>query len=328
MLQLEIYNFNELEPVYQAEIRKSVQDKKEYYEQLFKKYDKDLILKVSFNKDKEYRVAIEINMKSKDLQVVKTGKDPVKILAEAWKDFKKAVKKQIQLERKDYLYKRKRYRQQKWQTWIPEIEAEIQEQTQESANPKGKRKLKALMKAVQKYLKTRLKSLGFTKKQIKAQLPALTELIEKKFYEQFDPKTQGAEEMESLLFGIAEDILKSYQNTKAKESGEWEITEFEGDSDAPQEIFDTENIMLEDVTENAEIIDRAYDTMTDETIENIIQTVLNEQDTSTQAAVQMYYLEQLNEEEIAQALGQTKENVREQLKRFKNQVEEAFDKAR
>ncbi len=324
MLNLEIYNFNEIEPVYQAEIKRSVQDKKDYYEQLFKKYDKDLILKVGLNKDNEYRVSIEINMKSKDLQVVKTGKDLLKIWSEAWKDFKKAVKKQIQLERKDYLYKRKRYRRQKWQAWLPELKSEVEAEKAQTQTVKGKRKVKAVMKAVQKYLKTRLKSLGFTKKQIKAQLPELTELIERKFYEKFDPKSSHAVDMESLLFGVAEEVLSGYRNSLVEVAGELDIEEFEGDNDAPKEIFDSENIMLEDITEAGDVIDGVYENLNDKQIDETLQTVIDSQDSETRAAVQMYYLEQFNEDEIAMVLGKNAESIRQQLQDFKQEVESAF----
>ncbi len=326
MVTLEIRNFNEIEEVYHPEIRKILKQKQEYYEHLFKKYTKNLILAVDFNKDKNYRVNIELNMRSKTVSVTELDRDPVTALRRAFAEFKKAVKRQIAHERKDYLYKRKRYRQQKWAEYYNLLKEDVEESLKQD-KPKYSRKVKNGLKSVHKYLKKRLKELGFTKKQVKAQLPRLIELIERKFYRIFDPKQHGAEDIDALLFGIAEEILARYQNTGAEAEGETEVTEFEGDTHAPlEENYEPELYFLEDFSDNDNLIDRISDQMTTEQIDDKISEIIGDLPQKEQAAVHLHFLENFDRNEISEITGLTAEKVDEVLHDIKKKVETAFEK--
>ncbi len=323
-LRFEIKNYNELEEPFKDEVRKIIKNRQEYYENLFKKYDKDLIIEITFNKEKVYRVSISINMKSKNILIVEEDRDPVKALNKAFAEFKKAVKRQIALERKDYLYKRKRYRQQKWKENFAILIEDVEESARED-KPKYSKKVKNAMKSVQKYLKKRLKEMGFTKKQVKAQLPVILELIEKKFYRIFDPKTHGPEDLDALLFKITEEILARYQNTGAEAEGEEEIVEFEGDTRAPQEsVYESELYFLEDISNDSELIEKVNEQFTAEEVDATIEKMIGNQKTADQAIYHLHYLEQFDEKEIAGITGQSELEITEKLKEFKEKVEQTF----
>jgi ribosome-associated translation inhibitor RaiA len=278
MFTLEIRNLNEIEEIYHPEIRKIIKQKQEYYENLFKKYSKDLILGIQFNKDKKYRVNLEINLKSKDISVTELDTNPVEALRKAFAEFKKAVKKQIALERKDYLYKRKRYRRKKWEEYFEILVDDVKDRSGED-KPKYSRKVKNAMKSVQKYLKKRLKEMGFTKRQIKAQLPVLTEAVEKEFYKKFDFKIHKPGDLDALLFRIAEEILSSYVNTRAEAEGEVDIPEFEGDEFAPrEEIYEPEMYFIEDIVENEGLIEQINDKWNNEEIDRRIENLISQHD--------------------------------------------------
>jgi len=326
MVTLEIRNLNEIEDVYLGEIRRIIKRKQEYYENLFKKYSKNIVIEIEFNKEKLYRVNISTNLISKTISVTELDRDPVEALRRAFAEFKKAVKRQIALERKDYLYKRKRYRQQKWKEYFDILAEDVEESVKED-KPKYSRKVKNAMKSVQKYLKKRLKELGFTKKQIKAQLPDIMELIERKFYLVFDPKVHTPENLDALLFKITEEILEKYRNTLAEAEGNVDITEFEADKQAPQEeIYEPELYFLEDFSDDENLIDKISEIYSQEQIDEKIEQLLAHLDKKEQAAVHLHFLEQFDAEEIADVTGMNAEEIGQTIDAFKKQVTETFEK--
>ena len=109
MVKLVLKNISEIEKEYHSEIKEYCENKMPYFNDLFKKYDKDLILEITFNKAANlYKTAATINLKSKNVLIVREDKDMMKALTDLFSDFKKAVKRQYELEKKDYEYKRKR----------------------------------------------------------------------------------------------------------------------------------------------------------------------------------------------------------------------------
>ncbi len=320
MLRIEIKNLNDIEEVFYPSIKNIIREKENYFAKLFKKYSKDLLLTVTFNKDNEYRVSVEINMQSKHIRIVKTDKkDPLAALQQAFSDFKKAVKKQIHIERKDYLYKRKRYRQQKWADNFAEITEEIASQ-KEGKSGKHTKKLKNALKSVQKYLKTRLKSFGLTKKEVKAVLPVLIEKVERRFYREFDPDKNRPEEMENFLFGIAEEILTSEFKVETSVPAE----EFnDEETGIPEPDFDVETIMLEDITDNETVLDKAY-AMDDEEVESKLQFVIQSGGKDKQAVYHLHYIEQFTADEISRTLHMDKNEVNQALQDLKSEVEKVF----
>ena len=325
MVTLEIRNLNEVEDIYSAEIRRIIKHKKEYYENLFKNYSKDLVLVIEFNKEKLYRVNISVNLISKTISITELDRDPMEALRRAFAEFKMAVKRQIAHERKDYLYKRKRYRQQKWKEYFRLLAEDVEESVREG-KPKYSRKVKNAMKSVQKYLKKRLKEMGFTKKQVKAQLPAVMELIEKKFYTVFDPKVHTPENLDALLFKIAEDILEKYKNTLAEAEGHLEITEFESDESAPkEEIYEPELYFLEDFSDDEKLIDRISEIYSKEQIDQKIEELISRLDKKEQAAIHLHFLEQFDKDEIAEVTGLHSDQIDKTIEDFKQQVTGAFE---
>ncbi len=109
MIDLKLKNLKEVEEQFRNEVEQVCEEKTEYFRELFKKYDKDLILEVIFDHSSAtYKVSASINLKSKKVLLAEEGKDIVPVVTKLFNEFKKVVKKQYELERKDYEYKRKR----------------------------------------------------------------------------------------------------------------------------------------------------------------------------------------------------------------------------
>jgi len=108
MVELIIKNLKEVEEPYRKEVESAINEKLDFYQNLFKKYDKDLTLEVIFNKSSAtYKVSASIDLKSKKVLIAEENKDVLKAVRQLFNEFKKAVKRQYELERKDYEYKRK-----------------------------------------------------------------------------------------------------------------------------------------------------------------------------------------------------------------------------
>ncbi len=110
MVNVIIKNLKEIEEEIRGDVEKLCNEKSEFFIELFKKYDKDLTLEVIFDHSsaKLYKASASINLKSKKVLIAEEDSDALKLVTKLFNEFKKAVKKQYELERKDYEYKRKR----------------------------------------------------------------------------------------------------------------------------------------------------------------------------------------------------------------------------
>ncbi len=108
MVQLFIKNLKEIETDFKQELENICQEKIAFYQNLFKKYDKDLKLEVIVKKSaKTYTISASMDMKSKKILLAEEDSDLLKATHKLFGEFKKVVKRQYELERKDYTYKRK-----------------------------------------------------------------------------------------------------------------------------------------------------------------------------------------------------------------------------
>ncbi len=110
MVKLEIKNIKELSgEELKNQFTQICNEKNEYLNEYFKNYDKELTLEIIVNRDGDvYKVSASLNMKSKKILHVEEGKEVLAVTTKMFKQFIKDVKRQKELERKDYLYKRKR----------------------------------------------------------------------------------------------------------------------------------------------------------------------------------------------------------------------------
>ena len=109
MITLKLKNLKEIEENFRNEVEQICEEKSEYFRELLKKYDRDLTLEIIFDHSSAtYKVSASINLKSKKVLIAEEGKDIIQLVTKLFNEFKKVVKRQYELERKDYEYKRKR----------------------------------------------------------------------------------------------------------------------------------------------------------------------------------------------------------------------------
>ena len=109
MVEIEIKNLREIESeTLKQQFIKLCNRKKEKLDKYFKKYKKPLVFQIVVNKDGNiYKTSASLNMKSKDILVFEEGDKLMYVTNKLLKEFIKSVKRQKELERKDYLYKKK-----------------------------------------------------------------------------------------------------------------------------------------------------------------------------------------------------------------------------
>ncbi len=109
MVKFIIKNIKEVEADLQAEVKKYFEEKQDFYTELFKNYDKEMTMELIIDHSSSvYKASVSLNMKSKKMLLGKEDKDLMVVLTSLFSSFKKVVRKQYELERKDYVYKRKR----------------------------------------------------------------------------------------------------------------------------------------------------------------------------------------------------------------------------
>jgi len=109
MIQFKVKNTKEIEHGLRPMIDDLFELKQDYYQELFKNYDKDMNMELIVDhSSKLYKASLSLNMKSKKVLLVEEGPELMKVLNTLFSNFKKAVKKRYDMERKEYEYKRKR----------------------------------------------------------------------------------------------------------------------------------------------------------------------------------------------------------------------------
>ncbi len=111
MIKLSLVNFDHVEESKREKLQQLIDARLQYFNELFKRYPVDVPLEIKFQKKPSgWKVDVMIKMQSTTLYFEESGKNLEKILGSIFGKMKKQVKKQKAIERKDYEYKRAKYR--------------------------------------------------------------------------------------------------------------------------------------------------------------------------------------------------------------------------
>ncbi len=109
MVALQIKNLKEVPGEAQRqEIQQLAEKLQQKFEEWFKRYTKPLTFEVIVaHNGRVFRISAALDMKSKKVLHAEEDIDPVVAAHKLFEQFRRHVKRQIELERKDYEYKRK-----------------------------------------------------------------------------------------------------------------------------------------------------------------------------------------------------------------------------
>ncbi len=114
MIQLNLINFEILDAKDQQKIKEYIDQRMQYFGELFKRYPVDVEFEFKFQKKPSgWKVDAMVEMQSATLYFEESGKNLQKVLSTIFNKMKNQVKKQKAIERKDYEYKRAKYRKKK-----------------------------------------------------------------------------------------------------------------------------------------------------------------------------------------------------------------------
>ncbi|RMG25860.1 MAG: hypothetical protein D6730_10090 [Bacteroidetes bacterium] len=110
MVKLNVKNLKEIDEAPAREkLTEWAEKEQQFLERLFKNYGKELTFEIIINKSSAtYTVSASLNMRSKTLLMAEEDRDVLTAAHKLFDLFRQEAKKQKELERKDYLYKRKR----------------------------------------------------------------------------------------------------------------------------------------------------------------------------------------------------------------------------
>ncbi len=111
MIKLSLINFELVEEDKRQAVEELVNQRVQYFNELFKRYPAEVPLELKFQKKPSgWKVDAMIKMQSATLYFEESGKNLQKVVSAIFSKMKNQVKKQKAIERKDYEYKRAKYR--------------------------------------------------------------------------------------------------------------------------------------------------------------------------------------------------------------------------
>ena len=111
MIKTNLINLEKLDENKKSQVEEIINQRMQYFDELFKRYPKDVTFEFKFiQKSSGWKIEAMVEMMSTTLFFEESGKNLIKVLSELFSKIKKQVKKQKAIERKDYEYKRAKYR--------------------------------------------------------------------------------------------------------------------------------------------------------------------------------------------------------------------------
>ncbi len=201
MIKLSLVNFELIDESKKQEIQELIDSRLQYFNELFKRYAADVPLEVKFQKKPSgWKVDVMIKMQSATLYFEESGKNLVKVLGKVFSKMKNQVKKQKAIERKDYEYKRAKYRKKL-------LSQKMFEQLIDLRNRGDRAGFDELMKGIYDDLHTDIKenylAAGKSEEEAQKLTAELMEKIKEEIYQTFTAKKDQREEFLDSISDIS-----------------------------------------------------------------------------------------------------------------------------
>lgn len=198
-----------IEPEHQQHFfEREVQKKVKLLERFLAAYRKHPRLEVFVSRpaNEQYKVAVSLPMKSKQLYLEHEHESAILGVNEALDRLRKAVKEQLKLERKEHLVKRRKRQRESIGEQLAQLEAKFLAKDLEAF----KHQCIQLLPSVKEYLERRIKTaeLGGYLKNKRISSEELSDEVLVKAFEKFAEKP-GPEEFVNWIYRIAEEVIAS-----------------------------------------------------------------------------------------------------------------------
>ena len=206
MIKTNLINLEKIDEGKRKQVQELIDQRMQYFNELFKRYPSDVTFEFKFvPKSSGWKIEATVEMMSTTLFFEESGKNLTKVLSEIFSKIKKQVKKQKAIERKDYEYKRAKYRKKL-------LTQKMFEQLIDSHTKGDRESFDNILIDVYKDLQTDLKENLLAQGKTEQEAETLSqELIDKIKQEVYDTFSANKEQREEFLDSIS-DISHYYES--------------------------------------------------------------------------------------------------------------------
>jgi len=207
MINLNLKNFEQVPDSDRQKIKEYIDQRMQYFGELFKRYPAEVDFDITFQKKPSgWKIDAMVKMQSATLYFEESNKNLQKALSAVFSKMKNQVKKQKAIERKDYEYKRSKYRKKKLSQKMFEELIDLKAKNDRSG-------FDSIMKEIYDDLHLDIKDNFIAKGKTEDEAEKLTaDLMEKIKQEVFDTFTAQKDQREEFLDSISDISFYFEQN--------------------------------------------------------------------------------------------------------------------
>ena len=314
-------------------------------EKLLKGYSKSPLVEIFISKTSpdSYRIAVSLKMKSRLIYVDEKGRDPEDILKKAFDNVYTEIKKTRARERKEYYYKRKNRRAQDFTSYAYKLDEYYEEKEKEQFE----QLLKQLLPHIRNYVLRYMKLYGKGKHLVINIKDVMDEVMSELYYH-YDERPKNPANISAWCYKMAYQTLQKIFKDKSEErSGDVDVStlahkeldvmneQYTVDGDGDYIMFEelddisyrnykfSDEIVLNDkLEEEPEVLHEIEDQEFHDQVAKVLEKVPAEQ----RQIFEHYWLDEMTEEEIAEATGKSKAEITALIHETGKKIREELEK--
>ncbi len=314
-------------------------------EKLLKGYSKSPLVEVFISRisPQNYRISVSLKLKSRLIYIDEKGRNPEDALNKAFDKVLGEIKKTLAKERKEYYYKRKNRRAEDFSQYAFKLDEYYEEKEKEHFE----QLLKQLLPHIRNYVLRYLKLYGKGKHLVVDIKDVMDEVISN-IYNRFEERPDKAEYLSAWCYKVAFETLQKIFHDKSEEStGDVDVSKLakkeldvmnekytvDGDGDyiMYEELddisyrnfkFSDEVVLNDKLEEEPGVLHEIEEEEFHDLVVEVLETLPEEE----RQIFEHYWLDEMTEEEIAQATGKSKDEVSKIIKGIGAKIKEELSK--
>ena len=314
-------------------------------EKLLKGYPKSPLVEVFISKTSpdKYRISVSLKLKSRLVYIDEKGREPEDILKKAFDKAFAEVKKTRARERKEYYYKRKNRRAEDFTQYAYKLDEYYEEKEREQFEQLLSQLLPHIRNYVLRYMKLYGKG-----KHLVLDIKDVMDEVMSNLYNHYEERPKNPANISAWCYKIAyQTMQKIFQDKSEEASGDVDVSKLahkeldvmnerytvDGDGDYImfEELddisyrnykFSDEIVLNEKLEEDAEVLHEIEDQEFHDLVAEVLESLPGEE----RQVFEHYWLDEMTEEEIAEATGKSKEVVSAMIRETGSKIREELEK--
>jgi len=326
-------------------LEKIAAEKIKKIEKLLKGYPKSPLVEIFISKISRdsYRMAVSLKLKSRLVYVDEKGRDPEDILKKAFDKVLTEVKKTRARERKEYYYKRKNRRAEDFTRYAYKLDEYYEEKEREQFEQLLGQLLPHIRNYVLRYMKLYGKG-----KHLVLDIKDVMDEVMGELYNRYEERPKNPANISAWCYKIAyRTMQKIFEDKSEERSGDMDVAKLarkeldvmnerytvDGDGDYImfEELddisyrnykFSDEIVLNENLEEDAEVLHEIEDREFHDLVAEVLEGLSAEQ----RQVFEHYWLDEMTEEEIAEATGKSKAEIAALIRETGSRIREELEK--